>query len=216
MRKYLLIIFIFLSCSGGKITDYKFDDDGYFPLHVGNQWKYQKTSGNLWSAPDTFTVAIMGMKKIDKKAYYIFNQFYITLSFKFEQCYMRMDDKENVYLHDGKTEELRYSFNVIKDSQWEYKGCIYRYWGNSYTENIIMGNFENCAGFSLQIGNSNFIDETLANNIGVVKIYVVTESLGENTYELLEAIINGEKFSEMEIEKINKHSMTFRENMFYQ
>ena len=203
MKKLFALIFVLISCSGDHLIDYEFDDYGYFPLHVGNKWVYQFSLGGL-HLPESFTVEITGMKKIDNNNYYILDQFYSSPKFSFNRCYARMENN-NIYIKDWFNEEIRFKFKASEMTEWKYTHEITgKFFRKNEELNISLGLFTNCYVFGMFL-HSYRLREYLAENIGIVQIFIDQDFRGVMMYELKEAVINGEKIGGTEISKITKN-----------
>jgi len=213
MKKfYFLAVFLF-SCSKVELVDYEYDDYGYLPLHVGNQWTYI----NPVRSDDTLTTEITGLERINNKVYYKFNNFHFLDRYGIwytNGCYIRKYNN-NYYIHDGESEQIRYMFNVELKRQWEYNNmaCMIMYYAGI---NIGENHYSGCVVINSRV-EICYYNDWFFEDLGIVAIfhYLGDYARGFKEYHLHEAVINGERYSENEIEKIKKHSMILRKSVFF-
>jgi len=212
MKKfYFLAVFLF-SCSKVELVDYEFDDYGYFPLQVGNHWTYI----NTLIPYDTLEIKITGLERINNKVYYKFNNFHFINKegeLHKKKCFIRKIN-DNVYIHDGNSEEKRYIFNVSLHYQWENNNIMYEFIRDDGKINSASFNYSGCLIYQCKRERAQICD-WFSDGVGIVMIFYDRGILGIcREYLLHKAIINGEKFGKSEMEKTKKHSMLVRKSIF--
>jgi len=163
----------------------------YFPIHIGNTWRFLVSEAMSEVIADSVTETIIDTSRYADKLYYVFDKFrYIP------NAHLRMSDVNKLILKADTTETVWLNFGANVRDSWMVKepiwGTEWRVFLQSKDDSIVVpaGTFTNCYRFRFQWeGRDNDWEEWYAPAVGPIKRVHYGDIVWE--YQLNNAIVNG-------------------------